>query len=119
MRLQKFLRDNGIGALRKCDELIQAKKVFVNNARLIDPTYYLKEGDLIKIGNKKLIFTEHKSSSSLKHFYCKFHKPRLVLSAHSDERGRKVIFDYIDRKSLVFIKDRCFMQADWIMKPVV
>ncbi|MBD3216457.1 MAG: hypothetical protein GF311_27840, partial [Candidatus Lokiarchaeota archaeon] len=47
MRLQKFLRDNGFGSRRACDQLVGNRKVSVNGNVVDSPTCYLRDGDRI------------------------------------------------------------------------
>ncbi len=94
MRLQKFLRDQGIASLRKCDELIQEQKIFVNGAVIKEPTYYLNPTDTVSYKNQSFIYEEKKTN----HIYLKLHKPKGVLCSHTDDFKRKTIFDLIDKK---------------------
>ena len=94
MRLQKFLRDQGIASLRKCDALIEEQKISVNGAVIKEPTYYLKPSDTIFYNNRSFIYEEKK----INHIYLKLHKPKGVLCSHIDDFKRKTIFDLIDKK---------------------
>jgi len=91
MRLQKYLRDLGIGSLRECDNLIQTKKIIINNKTIDSPTYYLKENDVLLYQNKKYIF---KNSKKIK-YYIKLNKPENIICSKKDEYNRRTIFDLI------------------------
>ena len=95
MRIQKYLRSQGIGSLRKCDELIQLRQVKVNNQVLYSPTYYLSLGDVIECTGKKFSY----SLKKINHIYYLFNKPVKVLSSHKDFFHRKLIFDYLPKSS--------------------
>ncbi len=98
MRLQKFLRDNGIGSIRKCDDLVQSGRVLINDNSLKSPTYYLKKGDTVKVFNKIWVYdtVNHKS-----HYYL-FYKPTKVLSTHKSTGKRKIVFDYFREEMAKF-----------------
>ncbi|HBE03368.1 MAG: hypothetical protein A2096_04995 [Spirochaetes bacterium GWF1_41_5] len=93
MRLQKFLRDQGTGSLRKCDQLVQQGLVRVNGLAVSSPTCILKTGDIIEYGKSRLIFGT--DAADKRHYYFLFNKPAGVLCAHSDNFGRKLIFDFL------------------------
>ena len=96
MRIQKYLRNQGIGSLRKCDELIQLGQVKVNNQILSSPTYYLSFGDVVECPGKRFNYSQKK----INHIYYLFNKPVKVLSSHKDSFRRKLIFDYLPKSSL-------------------
>ena len=99
MRLQKFLRDKNISSLRKCDTLVQTGKVKVNNRIVKAPTYYLQEKDQVEVYNKQFIYKKENFLPRDK-LYLKFHKPRLTLSSHKSQKGKKTIFEIIDKKRI-------------------
>lgn len=60
MRLQKFLADAGIASRRKCEELIQNNKIYVNGKKAVLGQKIIPEidkieynGNIIKLSNKK------------------------------------------------------------------
>lgn len=87
-RLQKILAQAGVASRRKCEELILAGKVEVNGELVttlgtkVDP-----EQDIIKVAGK-LIRGENK-------IYIMFNKPKGVITSASDDKGRKVVTDYL------------------------
>jgi 23S rRNA pseudouridine2605 synthase len=92
MRLQKFLRDCGIGSRRKCDLLVSSKQVYINDTLVSEPTKYLKNGDTVRI--QKKVFT-YDTGQSTTNIYLLFNKPVNVVSSSSDEYNRKLVFDYL------------------------
>lgn len=96
IRLQKYLADAGIASRRKVEVLIADGKVTVNGEVVrelgvkIDP---LKDkvkynGKIVLVDKRQVIYV--------------FNKPLGVLSAASDERGRKVIPDYFPKDHRLF-----------------
>lgn len=88
VRLQKVLAAAGIGSRRACEELIAAGRVTVNGrpARLgirIDP-----EQDVVVVDGAQI-----PTASGLT--YLALHKPRGMLSAMSDDRGRPCVGDLV------------------------
>ena len=100
MRIQKFLRESGIGSLRYCDNLLQKKQVKVNNNIIETPTYFLKENDEITFvaNQKKIFFKEKNNSDKKKKITFLFHKPKNVLSSHKDDFGRKTVIEIVKKK---------------------
>ena len=98
MRLQKFLRDNGLGALRKCDLLVQQKKIKVNDVLVNEPTMYLKPGDVISC--EKMHYTFNPLPATKVHSYYKFNKPKYVLCSHKKLDNKPLIFDYLARNKI-------------------
>ena len=97
MRLQLFLRNKGVGSVRKCDALVQNKKILVNGELLVNPTCYLKTFDEVRVGENTFIFKEE---TPLPFAYLKFHKPHGVLCTHKDPEGRPTLFDFPQIKKI-------------------
>ena len=87
-RLQKILANAGVASRRKCEELIREGKVAVNDKIVrelgakADPSR-----DVITV-NGKPIKPEQK-------LYLMFNKPKGVITAMSDPRGRTTVKDYL------------------------
>lgn len=91
IRLQKYLADAGIASRRKAEELIVAGEVTVNGEVVTelgtkvnpqqDKVKY--KGKIVLPGRKTVVYV--------------FHKPLGVLSAVSDQKGRKVIADFFKK----------------------
>jgi 23S rRNA pseudouridine2605 synthase len=89
VRLQKVLADAGIGSRRHCEELIGAGRVEVDGQAVrrfgarVDP-----ERQVIKVDGRRI-----PAKPGL--VYLAFNKPPSVLTAMSDDRGRKTVSDYL------------------------
>jgi len=87
-RLQKVLAQAGVASRRKCEELILAGKVEVNDE--VVTTLGVKVNpaeDVIKV-NGRLIKAENK-------VYVILHKPKGVITSVKDPQGRRVVTDYL------------------------
>jgi 23S rRNA pseudouridine2605 synthase len=91
IRLQLFLARCGVASRRKCAELIEYGKVKVNGEVVTEPFYKIdSEKDCVEYDGKEIKLNKYK-------FY-KLYKPKGILSAMSDDRGRKTIADLIPSK---------------------
>lgn len=97
VRLQKVLAAAGLGSRRACEELIRAARVEVDGVRVtelgvrVDPSTALIRVD----GNRIEVRDEF--------VYLALNKPRGVLSAMSDARGRRTVGDLVaDRSDRLF-----------------
>lgn len=87
-RLQKILAQAGIASRRKCEEIILAGRVTVNEEVVnvlgakADPNV-----DVIQVDGRTVGFE--------KKLYLLFNKPKGVITSASDPEGRKIIKDYL------------------------
>ncbi len=96
IRLQKYMAEAGIASRRKAEELILEGKVTVNGEPVtelgvkIDPNRdkVKYKGKLVLPDKRQVVYV--------------FNKPLGVLSASSDDRGRKVISDYFSGEHRLF-----------------
>ena len=86
-RLQKIIAQSGICSRRKAEELIKAGKVKVNGTVVSELGSKVKESDMIEVDGKVL-------SKEEKEYYL-INKPRGVICAVSDDKGRDVVVDLI------------------------
>ncbi len=95
-RLQKVMAQAGVASRRKCEEIIRAGRVKVNDKVVtelgvkVDP-----DTDVITVDGKPL--------RKEKPVYILFHKPRGVISSVHDPEGRKVVTDFMPE-----IKERIY-----------
>jgi 23S rRNA pseudouridine2605 synthase len=97
IRLQKVLAAAGLGSRRACEELISAGRVEVDGVRVtelgmrVDP-----ETAVIRVDGKRIAVREE-------FVYLALNKPRGILSAMSDSRGRRTVGDLVaDRPERLF-----------------
>ncbi len=110
VRLQKVLAEAGIGSRRHCEELIGAGQVEVDGQTVrrfgarVDP-----EHQVIKVDGKRI-----PAKPGL--VYLAFNKPPQVLTAMSDDRGRKTVIDYLgDRSERLFHIGRLDYDTEGLM----
>ena len=110
VRLQKVLAAAGVGSRRHCEELIGAGRVEVDGQVVrrfgarVDP-----EHQVIKVDGKRI-------PSRQDVVYLAFNKPRGVLTAMSDDRGRKTIEDFLgDRAERLFHVGRLDYDTEGLM----
>jgi len=93
VRLQKVLAEAGIGSRRHCEELIGAGRVEVDGQTVrrfgarVDPDH-----QVIRVDGKRI-----PAKPGL--IYLAFNKPPRVLTAMSDDRGRKTVTDFLGERS--------------------
>jgi 23S rRNA pseudouridine2605 synthase len=110
VRLQKVLAEAGAGSRRHCEELIGAGRVQVDGQTVrrfgarVDP-----EHQVIKVDGKRI-----PAKPGL--VYLAFNKPPGVLTAMSDDRGRKTVSDYLgDRTERLFHVGRLDYDTEGLM----
>ena len=96
MRLNKFLSNSGLASRRKCDQLIEEGKVFVNGKQVTELGSQINE-------KKDKVTVEGKTITLPSSFvYIKFNKPKGYACTAHDEKGRKTIYDLIDSEERLF-----------------
>ncbi|MGL4903890.1 MAG: pseudouridine synthase [Cetobacterium sp.] len=96
MRINKYLAQNGYASRREIDKLVENGDIKVNGK---DTTPGQKVTDDDKIYIKGKLFEKVKSEDKV---YYLLHKPKGVLSASKDDRGRKTVVDFIDTKERLY-----------------
>ncbi len=96
MRLNKFLSNSGLASRRKCDQLIEEGKVFVNGKQVTELGSQINE-------KKDKVTAEGKTITLPSSFvYIKLNKPKGYACTAQDEKGRKTIYDLIDSEERLF-----------------
>ena len=110
VRLQKVLAAAGVGSRRHCEEMIGAGRVEVDGQTVrrfgarVDP-----EHQIIRVDGKRI-------PSRQDIVYLAFNKPPKVLTAMSDDRGRKTITDFLgDRAERLFHVGRLDYDTEGLM----
>lgn len=87
-RLQKVLAEAGVASRRKCEELITAGRVQVNDKVVTELG--------VKVdAQKDVIQVDGKVIRQQKKVYVLFNKPKGVITSASDPAGRKIVTDYM------------------------
>ena len=110
VRLQKVLAAAGVGSRRHCEELIGEGRVEVDGQIVrrfgarVDP-----ETQVIRVDGKRIPVRQDVA-------YLAFNKPRKVLTAMSDDRGRDTITNYLgDRAERLFHVGRLDYDTEGLM----
>jgi 23S rRNA pseudouridine2605 synthase len=85
MRLNRFLAQSGLGARRKCDELIEGGHVFVNGEKVTALGTKVLPTDKVEYHGRMI-----KPVRRLE--YCAYHKPAGVMVTRDDPEGRLTVF---------------------------
>lgn len=93
-RLQKFISNSGITSRRKAEELILKGKVKVNGKIITELGTKVSGNDTVEVNGQIL-------KSELKEYYL-LYKPRGVISAVTDDLGRKTVTDLIETKTRIY-----------------
>jgi 23S rRNA pseudouridine2605 synthase len=92
MYLTKYLAHAGVCSRRMAVVLIQEGKVSVNNACIKQPSYVVKDTDVVRV-QRKVIELQ-------KHVYLLLNKPKGYVTTTSDEQDRKTVMDLIEDKKV-------------------
>ena len=93
-RLQKVIAASGITSRRKAEELIKLGKVKVNGKVITELGTKVNSSDEIIVEGKIL-------EKEIKEYYL-LNKPRGVITSTSDDKGRKIVTDYIETSARIF-----------------
>lgn len=94
-RLQKVIAHAGIASRRKAEELILEGKVTVNGKIVKELGTKVSSTDKVEVNQIPIVQEEKR--------YYLFYKPRGVISAVKDDKGRKVVTDFFD-----FVEERIY-----------
>lgn len=88
MRINRFLALCKIASRRKSEELVTAGKIKINGRLAVLADDVDPEKDTVEYNGKKLVVPES-------YEYFLLNKPKNVLSSVTDDRGRKVVTDFL------------------------
>jgi 23S rRNA pseudouridine2605 synthase len=109
VRLNRYLAASGLGSRRSCEEIILAGRVSINGTFIRSLATTVNEGDDVRVSGRRV--TPPKTFTLLA-----VNKPEGYLSTHSDERGRKTVYDLLpDQFSRLFHIGRLDMESDGLM----
>lgn len=94
-RLQKVIANLGYCSRRHAEELIVSNKVKVNGITINKLGSTVKKGDTIEVEGNIL-------DNNKNYEYYLLNKPREVISAASDDKGRKTVVDLIDTDARIY-----------------
>ena len=95
-RLQKFMARCGVASRRKCEEIITAGRVKVNNLVVSELGNKINpEEDSVEVDNKIINIEENK-------VYIALNKPEGIVSTVKDEKGRETILDLVKTKERIY-----------------
>ena len=90
IRLQKFLAENGIASRRKCEELIENRKVKVNGEVVTKlGTKINPDTDVVEYNNRKI------KPAKEEHTYILLNKPIDYVTTVKDQFDRKTVLDLV------------------------
>jgi 23S rRNA pseudouridine2605 synthase len=93
-RLQKYISKCGVASRRKAEELILNGKVKVNGVLVKELGTKVDCNDVVMVNGEVL-------KSELKEYYV-LYKPRGVISAVSDDKGRKTVRDLVKTEARIY-----------------
>lgn len=95
-RLQKFMASCGVASRRKCEEIITAGRVKVNDLMVTELGHKVDpEKDRVHVDNKIINMEENK-------VYIALNKPEGIVSTVKDEKERKTILDLVKVKERIY-----------------
>lgn len=89
-RIAKVMARAGLCSRREAEEWILQGRVSVNGKKLTSPALNIDAGDSVKVDGKILPQAERTR-------LWRYHKPRGLLTANKDDRGRMTIFDTLPK----------------------
>lgn len=101
-RLQKVIAQSGLTSRRKAEQLILDGKVKVNNKTVTEMGIKVTSDDKVEVDGVPLEKEEP--------VYYLLYKPRGVISSVKDDKGRKVVTDFLPG-----VSERVFPVGRWIM----
>src|SRR5690625_1736330 len=105
-RLQKVIAQSGITSRRKAEQMIIEGRVKVNHQTITILGTKVSDDDLVEVDGVPLDKEEP--------VYYLLYKPREVISSVSDDKGRKIVLDYLPGVTKEYSQSE-----DWIITPLV
>jgi 23S rRNA pseudouridine2605 synthase len=93
IRLNRFLAQCGLGARRKCDEIINSGHVFVNGHKVTELGTKVSLNDKVEYHGKTVVPVR-------RHEYWAYHKPPGVMVTKDDPQGRTTVFQALQQAGI-------------------
>jgi pseudouridine synthase len=94
VRINRYLAQCGLGARRKCDELVESGHIYVNGQKVTEL------GTKVDIAKDKVEYKGKQLRPIRKLEYYAYCKPREVMVTNSDPEGRLTIYEALRRDGL-------------------
>ena len=115
-RLQKVLARAGVASRRAAEELIAAGRVSVNGRTITELGTRVAPGrDVIAVDGERLSVGPAGYPQGEKLVYVMLNKPRGVLSAVEDTRGRRTVTDLVDLDARLFPVGRLDLDSEGLV----
>lgn len=95
-RINKYLASRTDYSRRAAEELVLNSRVKVNGKVIDDLSFKVQENDEVYLDDILI------SDIEIKNYYYAFNKPKYVISAVKDDRGRRVVSDFFDKNLHLF-----------------
>jgi 23S rRNA pseudouridine2605 synthase len=93
IRLNRYLAQCGLGARRKCDELIRSGHVFVNGKKVIELGTRVSPADSVEYRGRKATRVRPPE-------YWAYHKPVAIMVTKSDPEGRATVYEQLKKNGI-------------------
>lgn len=97
MPLNKFVAYAGVCARRAAADLVKQGNVTVNDDKVFEPSYRVKEGDIVKVNGKRVSIQKNL-------VYILLNKPKDYITTSKDPQNRKTVLDIVKTEG----KERIF-----------
>ncbi len=97
MPLNKFVAYAGVCARRAAADLVKRGNVTVNDDKVFEPSYRVKEGDIVKVNGKRVSIQKNL-------VYILLNKPKDYITTSKDPQNRKTVLDIVKTEG----KERIF-----------
>jgi len=108
MRINKYLASAGLGARRKCEELVTSGRVTINGKKILDLGTQIGDGDIVTVDGKRITRDDN-------FVYIMLNKPKGYITSAADQRGRKTVFDLVKTDKLIHAVGRLDYETEGLL----